>query len=176
MNRGPFRSLLWILLRPLFRLSPTPLHGLRRRILGLCGANIAGSTKIRPSVRIDRPWNLTAGRLTIFGDHADLRLAEPLTVGERCVISQFCVVATECLEPDQPPGPPDPFRRRRAPVVVEDDCWIAADSFVMPGAVVRAGTVVGARSLVEAEIPGWSIAVGEPARAIKPRAFVNPPA
>ncbi|HHN78082.1 MAG TPA: colanic acid biosynthesis acetyltransferase WcaF, partial [Phycisphaerales bacterium] len=77
------RALLWWVLRPVFRLSPTPLHGIRRRILRLCGARIAPTTKIRPSVRIDRPWNLSAGHLTIFGDQADLRLDQRVDVGDR---------------------------------------------------------------------------------------------
>lgn len=174
MSRAFPRKWLWRLLRPAFRMSPTPLHGVRRRILRLCGAEIAANTKIRPSVRIDKPWNLKAGRLTIFGDAADLRLDERLEVGDRCVVSQYTVVATACVEPDQPAGVPDASEIRRGPIVVEDDCWIATDAFVMPGSVVRAGTVVGARSLIDGELPGWSIAVGEPARAIKRRAFVNP--
>jgi putative colanic acid biosynthesis acetyltransferase WcaF len=167
------RAWRWRLLRPVFRLLPTPLHALRVRLLNFCGGRVAPSAKIRPSVRIDRPWNLTAGRLALIGDHADLRLARPLRIGDRCVISQFTVLATACLEPDQPPGPPDPARTREGEIVIEDDCWIAADAFVMPGSVVRAGTVVGSRSLVEGELPGWSIAVGEPARAIRARAFLN---
>lgn len=170
-NRG--RALLWMVLRPVFRLSPTPLHAVRLMILRACGARVSPSAKIRPSVRVDRPWNLSAGRLAIFGDYADLRLSERLEVGDRCVVSQYAVIATECIEPDQPGGVPDPALRRRGAVVIEDDCWIAADAFVMPASVVRAGTVVGARALVEGELEGWSVAVGEPARAIKPRAFVN---
>lgn len=163
----------WRLLRPVFRLLPTPLYALRVRILNFCGADVAPGAKVRPSARIDRPWNLSAGRLTLIGDHADLRLARPIRIGQRCVISQMTVIATDCLDPDQPPGPPDPARRLAGEVVIEDDCWIAADAFVMPGSVVRAGTVVGSRSLIEGELPGWSIAVGEPARAVRARAFVN---
>ncbi|USN99866.1 MAG: hypothetical protein H6810_04165 [Phycisphaeraceae bacterium] len=164
---------LWMLLRPVFRLSPTPTQGIRRRILNLCGARLAPATKIWPTVRIDKPWNLSAGRLTIFGQGADLRLDERLDIGERCVISQYTIVATSCIEPDQGPGVPDPARVRRGPIVIEDDCWIATDAFVMPGSVVHAGTVVGARALVDGEVTGWSVAVGEPARAIKPRTFAN---
>lgn len=167
-------ALLWRVLSPVFRLTPTPLHVVRLMILRACGARVASSAKFRPSVRMDKPWNLSAGRLSIFGDDADLRLTERLEVGERCVVSQYAVIATECIEPDQPAGVPDPARRRRGAIVIEDDCWIAADAFVMPGSTVRAGTVVGARALVEGELEGWSVAVGEPARAIRPRVFINP--
>lgn len=151
--------------RWIFRCSPHIAHGLRRRVLRMAGARLTGNVKIRRSVRIDRPWNLEAGHLTVFGDHATLRLLHPLTIGERCVVSQHTIVTTEMLDPS------NPSRRVEGPIVIEDDCWVAAETLVLPGSVIRAGTVVGARGLVEGELPGWSIAVGQPARAIKPRAF-----
>lgn len=152
--------------RHLFRCSPHVAHGLRRRLLRFAGATLRGNVKIRRSVSIDRPWNLSAGHLTVFGDDATLRLSRPLSIGERCVVSQLAIVTTEMLDPHAP------MRSIHAPITIEDDCWIAADSLVLPGTIVRAGTVVGARSLVEGELPGWSVAVGQPARPIKPRAFV----
>jgi putative colanic acid biosynthesis acetyltransferase WcaF len=165
---------LWTILKPVFRLSPQPLHVVRRKILALCGAKVAGNAKIRPSARIDQPWNLTLGPLSIIGDDAEINAAEPITIGARCVVSQMTLLATDIVEPDQPAGgPPDPNRRRRGPITIEDDCWVAAETMVMPGAVVRAGAVVGARGVIEGELPGWSICVGQPARRIKDRAFVN---
>ncbi len=81
-------------------------------------------------------------------------------------MSQLAIVTTEMLDPI------DPSQSIDAPITIEDDCWVAADSLVLPGSVIRAGTVVGARSLVEGELPGWTVAVGQPARPIKARAFV----
>lgn len=164
---APWRALFWSLLgRHAFRCSPHVAHGLRRRLLRIAGASLRGNVKIRRSVLIDRPWHLSAGHLTVFGDDATLRLSRPLRIGERCVVSQLAIVTTEMLDPHAPE------RTRHAPITIEDDCWVAADSLVLPGTVIRAGTVVGARSLVEGELPGWSVAVGQPARPIKARAFV----
>ncbi len=166
------KALLWALLRPVFRFSPQPLHVVRRKILGVCGARVAGNAKIRPSAQIDRPWNLTLGALSIIGDDAEVQAVEPVTIGARCVVSQMTILATDIVEPDQA-GVPDAAKRRRGPIVIEDDCWVAAETLVLPGAVVRAGTVVGARGMIEGELPGWSVCVGQPARRIKDRAFVN---
>ena len=171
------RPIRWALLRPLFRLSPTPAHAVRRAIWSACGARLAPTVKIRPSVRCDAPWNLAAGHLTIFGDHADLRCRHhQIGVGDRCVVSQFALLATDIADPDQPPGPPDHARRRCGPINVGDDCWVAADAMVWPGTTIAPGTVVGARSVVEADLPGWSVCAGHPARPLKERAFVPPPA
>lgn len=150
--------------RHAFRWTPHLAYGLRRRILRLFGASITGSTKFRRSVRIDCPWNLTAGALTVFGDAAILRGADSITIGERCVVSQHAMLSTEMRQPGAAGRP-----RTTAPIRIEDDCWIATDTLVLPGAVVHAGTVVGARALVEGELPGWSIAVGEPARVLGER-------
>lgn len=161
-----WRALMWRTIGCVaFRCSPHVAHGFRRRVLRLAGARLRGRVKIRRSVRIDRPWNLEAGNLTIFGDHAVLRLRRPLVIGERCVVSQHAIVTTEMLDPR------DPARRVEGPIRIEDDCWVAAETLVLPGSVIRAGTVVGARGMVEGELPGWSIAVGQPARAIKARQF-----
>lgn len=167
MTASPFKHTLWRTVGSrLFACTPHTAHKFRRRLLGAFGARLTGNVKIRRSVRIDRPWHLAAGHLTIFGDHAALRLAAPITIGERCVISQHAILATEMLDPQT-------GETTRAPITIEDDCWIAADALVLPGTTVHAGTVVGARALVAADLPGWTVAVGEPARGIKPRAFAN---
>lgn len=167
MTPSPLKQWLWrVIGRRLFRASPHVAHRYRRGLLRWFGADLTGRVKIRRSVRIDRPWNLTAGHLTIFGDHAALRLREKITLGERCVVSQHTMLATEMVDPRT-------GETTTAPITVGDDCWIAADSLVLPGATIGAGTVVGARGLVESDLPEWTVAVGQPARGIKPRAFVN---
>jgi len=167
------KAMLWRVLRPAFRMSPTPLHNIRRRILSLCGAKVAGNAKIRPSAKIDRPWNLTMGPLAIIGDKAEINATEPISIGARCVVSQLAILTTDIVDPDQPAGVPDPAKRRRGSITIEDDSWVATETMVLPGSVVRAGTVVGARGLIDGELPGWSVCVGQPAQRIKDRGFVN---
>ncbi|MCC7389894.1 MAG: hypothetical protein IT431_14130 [Phycisphaerales bacterium] len=169
MRPSPFMQALWRTVgRRLFACTPHTAHGLRVGLLRAFGAELSGAVKIRRSVLLDRPWNLTARHLAIFGDHAALRLRERVSVGERCVISQHAVLATEMLDPRT-------GRERTGPITIGDDCWIAADALVLPGTTIQAGTVVGARALVEGDLPGWTVAVGQPAKGIKARAFVNAP-
>jgi putative colanic acid biosynthesis acetyltransferase WcaF len=167
MSVGAWRMRLWRTVgRRVFAWTPHTAHGLRRRLLRAFGADLRGVVKIRRSVRIDRPWNLAAGHLTIFGDHAALRLAAGVTIGDRCVISQHAILATEMLDPAT-------GERVTGPIRIGDDCWVAADALVLPGRTIGSGTVVGARALVADDLPEWTVAVGEPAMGIKPRAFVN---
>jgi len=168
-NDPTLRLFLWrILGAPLFRASFHNWYPIRRAILRLFGTRLAPTTRFRNSVRIDRPWNLSAGKLTIFGDDSIIRARAPITIGDRCVISQLAILTSCARQPDV-----DGFPKKIAPITIEDDCWIAADTLVMPGVTVHAGTVVGARSLVESDLPGWRIAFGEPARAGRTRAFTS---
>ena len=158
----PVRAVLWRALgAPLLRLSPQPLYRARVILLRLFGATLDNSTRVRSTARIQRPWNLTAGHRTMIGDHASLVGPDRITIGSRCTVSQLCALVTRAHNPDR-----EPFA---APITIEDDCWIAADTLVMPGAHVRRGALVGARSMIEGELPEWRICAGEPARPRAPR-------
>lgn len=52
---------------------------------------------------------------------------------------------------------------------IEDGVWIGANSIVLSNANIGEGTVIGAMSLVNKEIPPYCIAAGIPAKIIKPR-------
>lgn len=148
----------------IFRFSPRPAYGFRNMLLRLFGASIHPKARIRPSVRIEVPWNLAVGANTSIGDHAIIYCLGPITLGDRVSISQYahlCAGTHDFTQPEMP--------LLRPPIVIEDDAWIAADVFVGPGVRVGAGSVVGARSSVFSDLPGGQICIGNPARAIRPR-------
>jgi putative colanic acid biosynthesis acetyltransferase WcaF len=161
------RSLIWRHFgRHAFAMSPHVAHGLRRRLLTMAGASIDPRAKVRRSAAIDRPWNLTMGALSIIGDDAIVRARGAVRIGARCVVSQMAVLSTE----RRLPGGAEQVE----PIHIEDDCWVAADALVLPGSTLRAGTVVGARAVVQGELPGWKVCVGHPARPIRDRTFAAP--
>ena len=55
------------------------------------------------------------------------------------------------------------------PIVIGRWCWIAADVFIAPGVSIGDGTVVGARSSVFKDLPGWVVAAGSPAKPVRER-------
>lgn len=166
------RALLWALLgSPLYRLTFHNFYAARRLILRLFGATLTPTTNIRRTTRIDRPWNFSAGSLTLIGDHAVFRCRAPVRIGHRVTISQLACITTEALDTTSPADAPP--TSRIAPVTIHDDAWVAADSLVLPGVTIHPGAVIGARSLVDTDIPAWSVAAGQPAHARKPRAFMQ---
>lgn len=52
-------------------------------------------------------------------------------------------------------------------VVLEDDVWLGANVTVLPGVVVGKCSVVGSGSVVNKDIPPYSVAVGTPAKVIR---------
>jgi maltose O-acetyltransferase len=56
-----------------------------------------------------------------------------------------------------------------AKIVIEDDVWVGANSTILPGVKVGRGSVIGAGSVVNRDIPEYSFAAGVPAKVIRRR-------
>jgi acetyltransferase-like isoleucine patch superfamily enzyme len=59
-------------------------------------------------------------------------------------------------------------RRRRSDrnIVIGDDCWVGVRSAVLGGAALGRGVIVGAGTVVDFEVPDFSIVAGNPARIV----------
>lgn len=53
------------------------------------------------------------------------------------------------------------------PIRIERNVWIGFDACVLPGVTVGEGAIVGARSVVTASVPPFTIVAGNPARIIR---------
>lgn len=157
--------------QPMMRLTFHNWYGLRRGLLRLFGATVHPTARIRPSARISYPWRLKVGAHTAIGDHAILFCLGPISIGDRCTISQYAHLCA---------GSHDYTSRSMdlvtKPIVIEDDAWIAADVFVGPGVTVGRDTLVGARSTVTHSLPPATICGGDRARPIRAREIRWPPA
>lgn len=58
---------------------------------------------------------------------------------------------------------------RIAPVLVKRGAWLGQNVVVCPGVTIGQSAVVGANSVVNQDIPDYSVAVGAPARIVKSR-------
>jgi len=65
---------------------------------------------------------------------------------------------------------PDFFAWRRAHgVIIGHDVWIGHGAIVLPGRHIGDGAVIAAGAVVTKDVPAYMIAVGNPARMIRPR-------
>lgn len=53
------------------------------------------------------------------------------------------------------------------PITIEDDCWLGGNVVVLPGVTIGKGSVIGAGSVVNKDIPPNSLAVGNPCKVIR---------
>lgn len=156
---------LWIITQgSLFRWSWHSWYGWRRLLLRAFGAQVAPTCRIRPSARIEIPWNLRIGAYSSIGDFARIYNLGMITVGDRVTISQgahLCAGTHDHTRPDMP--------LLRPPIDIEDDAWIAADAFVGPNVRAGRGAVLGAGACAFRDLTPWTIYGGNPARAIGSR-------
>jgi tetrahydrodipicolinate N-succinyltransferase len=61
---------------------------------------------------------------------------------------------------------PDSSERAR-PIRIGSNVWIGFDSCVLPGVTIGDGSVVGARSVVNQDVPPYTVVAGNPARVIR---------
>lgn len=163
--KSKIARVLWgVVQATLFRCSFHNWYGWRRRLLTLFGATIHPSVRIRRTVHVEIPWNLTIGEDSSVGDRAILYCLGPVTLGKHVGISQGAHLCA---------GSHDYHLRSmpllRPPIVIEDEAWIAADAFVGPAVRVGAGAILSSRGCAMKDLEPWSIYAGNPAALVKPR-------
>lgn len=163
--REKIQRILWNYLgQTVFRMTFHNWYGVRASILRAYGARIGNNTRIRPTVRIEQPWNLIIGDNSSIGDRSIVYCLGPVTIGAHVSISQhahLCAGSHDFNRPDMP--------LLRPPVAIGDHAWIAADAFVGPNVVVGEGAILGARGVAVRHLKPWTIYAGNPAREVRSR-------
>jgi len=61
----------------------------------------------------------------------------------------------------------DGTRAEARPIRIGQNVWIGFDSCVLPGVTIGEGSIVGAKSVVAADVPPFTVVAGNPARVIR---------
>ena len=124
-----------------------------------------------PSVRVSllRLCGFAIGRDVYIAD--DFMIVEELaergnvTIGDRVSIAPRVTLVTS--------SHPNNARIRgfapvsQGPIVIDDDAWLGAGCIILPGVRVGRGAVVGAHSVVAADVPPLHVVAGQPARTVR---------
>ena len=149
-----------------YRWSFHSWYGWRRMLLTAFGASLHPTCRIRRTVAIECPWNLTIGAESSVGDRAILYCLGPVTIGRSVTVSQGAHLCA---------GSHDSRRRTmplvRPPIEIGDEAWIAADAFVGPKVRVGEGAILVARAVALEDLDPWSIYLGNPATKVRAREF-----
>lgn len=164
----------------------------RARLLAMRGARVGAKVTIGERCIVDKPWCVELGErvviepdvyLKIVADTATLALGghtfvgrgvefdimRGVSVGRHSLIAPGCFITDHVhgiradLRIDQQPC-------RAAPVVIGSDVWLGAGAVILPGVKIGDGVVVGANSVVTADIAPYAVVAGAPARFLRHRA------
>lgn len=134
-----------------------------KRMLKKCGRG----------VNIEHGAFFGGGREIEIGDNSALgicaRVSGPLSIGNDVMMGPNVSIYTQNHETE---NIYKPMRLQTAPkekVTIGNDCWIGANSVILPGVTIGNGVIVGAGAVVTRDIPDRGVVGGVPAKLIKIR-------
>jgi putative colanic acid biosynthesis acetyltransferase WcaF len=165
-RKNQFLRLLWTIVWTVFA-RPFPrsvLCGWKRFLLRCFGAKIRRTAHIYSSAKIYAPWNLEMGEYSCIASEVDCYNVDKVIIGAHSTVSQKSYLCTSSHDIENKTNP-----LITAPIIIEDQAWIAADAFIGMGVTIGQGAVVGARAAVFKDVEPWTVVGGNPAKFIKKR-------
>jgi acetyltransferase-like isoleucine patch superfamily enzyme len=123
-------------------------------------------------------FDLDIGGEVEIGNYCTL-VGAVLAINGRLSIGDYTFIAHEVTIADHfaaaPPGACDHMRSRSSnlDISIGTNVWIGARAILLPGAKIGDGAVVGAASVVDSNVPPYSVVAGNPARIASRRIKVE---
>lgn len=106
---------------------------------------------------------------TYIGPYVIITGTGDIKIGKNCLIAPHCgIFANNHIFAD-PTLTIEEQGTTRKGIIIEDDCWLGHNVTVLDGVIIGRGSIIGAGSVVNRDIPPFSIAVGTPAKIIRNR-------
>jgi maltose O-acetyltransferase len=138
----------------------------RRRILAELLGSLGEGTEIRPPFYCDYGRHTHVGARTFVNYGLVALDVAPIRIGDDVQIGPY----VQLLTPTHPLEPKPRRARWEAaePIAIGDNAWLGGGVIVCPGVTIGADTVVGAGAVVTTDLPPGVLAVGAPARVVRP--------
>ena len=147
-----------------------PVHGNVLEALREDRLQIGANTLLEPGVWITAPGpaRVRIGAGTFLNMGVMVAALELVEIGDHCMFANGCFVTDADHRFDDPDRPvPGRGFASKGPTRVGDNVWCGANVVITSGVTVGERCVIGANSVVNQDVPPYSIAVGAPARVIK---------
>ena len=112
---------------------------------------------------------LTMGDNSNIGPYNYIGCSGKITIGNNVMLAPRVSIYAENHVFDHPEILIRDQGVEKKEVIIEDDCWIAANSILLAGVTIGKGSVVAAGSVVTENVPPYSVVAGVPAKWIKSR-------
>lgn len=107
--------------------------------------------------------NTHIGESTIIHSDRGITIKDNVIIGPQNVIVDFDHIYQSIDIPITKQG----HNAKR--ILIEDDVWISSHCSIIKGIVIGKGSVIGACSVVNKDVPPYSVACGAPAKVLKQR-------
>lgn len=164
----------------------------RAALLAARGAQVGRKVWIGPRCTFERPWCLSLddrvrveeavyvkvtddsagvsiGAYSFIGRGTELDVAREVRIGDHALLAPRCFVTDHGHEFRQASRRMDELGIVTAPVRIGNDTWLGTGAVVLMGTTIGDGAVIGAGSVVRADVPAQEIHAGVPARCIGKR-------
>jgi maltose O-acetyltransferase len=138
----------------------------RRRLLRHFLGHVGRNARILPGLRLTNPEKIRIGSNCNLNYNVFIAGGGEVTIGDWVGFGPDVKIWSVNHRFDDPDTPWQKQGWNSDPVKIEDDVWVAANVFVMPGVTIGHGAILSAGSVVNKSIPPFAIVAGNPARVI----------
>ena len=175
------RSTLWCRLRyaPYLSLGPNsrlksgtrvkPFHALQKTTGTVLKIELERDNSIGAGTLFQGTGHLKMGARSFCGEGSVFGCNASITIGKDVMIAQYVTLRDTDHVTDRLDVPMIDQGVASAPIVIEDDVWLAHGVVVLKGVTVGTGAIVAAGAVVTSDVPPFAIMGGVPARQIGSR-------
>jgi len=147
-----------------------PLHGNVLELLLEDRLELGPHVLFEPGVWLtaQAPARIRIGEGTFLNLGVQVAALELVEIGAHCMFANGCFVSDADHRFDDP-DTPVPYQgfTSKGPTRVGDNVWCGANVVITSGVTVGERCVIGSNSVVNRDLPPYSIAVGAPAKVVK---------
>jgi acetyltransferase-like isoleucine patch superfamily enzyme len=147
-----------------------PVHGNVLEALLDGRLEIGPHTVLEPDVWLTAPGaaRIRIGGGTFLNIGVMVAALDLVEIGEHCMFANGCFISDGSHRFDDPHKPvPWQGFTTKGPTRIGDNVWCGAHAVITSGVTIGERSVIGANSVVTADVPPFSIAAGAPARVLR---------
>ncbi len=133
------RNLIYVFLNHV--VNCIPIWTVRKYIYLFMGMKIGKHSRINMKCVIMSPWRIMIGEQVMINEFCIIDGRGKLIIGSKVHISMHSIIYTASHKTDS-----DSFEYYAKPTAIEDNVWLGARSIVLPGSVLKKGSVIAAGS------------------------------
>jgi len=125
------------------------------------------SINLHPQDKKSKEGILFIGDHTIISEGCIISACNRIVIEENVGISPYVMIIDNSRKPGDVVLPSKEQKLELGYVHIGADSWIAYNACILPNVTIGKHCIIGALSVVNGDIPSYSIAVGSPAKVVK---------